>query len=142
MAKPVPRVYLSYASSEKRWARQLAESLAKVGVDVWDPAVEMLPGALPEEAATALRHADALVVLISPSSMKSESVRRELQFALGEPKFQNRLIPVMVKRTPSDDVPWILRHIEWAEGDPARVAEQIAATLETGKRREPRAQAR
>ena len=48
-----------------------------------------------------------MVVLLSPQAMKSDWVRKEIEFALGAPQYRGRLIPVMVKSTP--DIPWILK---------------------------------
>ena len=82
-----------------------------------------------------------LVVLISPAGMKWEWVRREIQHALGTERFTSRLIPVLVEPTPDDDVPWILRTLQWAKGGPARAAQQIIAMLENPGTRERRAKA-
>jgi hypothetical protein len=142
MAKPRRQVFISSAASDSAWARKLADQLRAADVDAWEPSTDLLPGAdFSAEVARALDRAEALVVLISPSSMKSEWVRQEIQHALGTERFRSRLIPVLVEPTPDDDVPWILRTLQWAKGTPARAAQQIVALLETQGRRETRAKA-
>src|SRR2546426_7526737 len=102
------RVFLSYSNDDREVARKLASHLAKAGLETWDPAEALFPGdnwAL--RIGEALREADAMVVLISPKSVKSEQVQHEIQYALGAPHYKGRLIPVVIK--PTKDMPWILK---------------------------------
>ena len=125
MAKALRQVFISAAKSDNAWARDLSERLEKAGIDTWVPVAEILPGAnWSREIGRALDRADAMVVLVSPDAMKSDWVRREIQFALGEERFENRLIPVQVRRTPSDDIPWILRELQWAEGNQTKLLDK------------------
>ena len=141
-SKPRRQVFISSADTDATWARKLADQLRAADVDVWASSTDLLPGAnFSAEIAKALDRAEALVVLISPAAMKSEWVRREIQHALGTERFGGRLIPVLVEPTPDDDVPWILRTLQWATGTPARAAQQIIALLETPGKRETRAKA-
>jgi hypothetical protein len=124
-------------------ARELAARLHAAGIDAWNATTEALPGAnLSAELGRALDQADALIVLVSPAAMRSTTVRHEIQFALGQEKFQDRLIPVMVKQTPAGDIPWILRTLQWAKGGADKVADQVLKALDAPKRREARAEAR
>lgn len=126
-------VFISYSHADEEWADELREQLPRVGTDkilVWDPAAEISPGenwALKQ--GRALEQADAVVVLLSPDSVKSESVRHEIEYVLSSPKFRDRLIPVMVK--PTKEVPWFLRTLSLIDatrnrGDATR---RIAAAL-------------
>src|SRR5438093_13693244 len=92
-------------------ARELAKRLRNEGLDVWESDADILPGDNPaREMADALATADVLLVLVSPDSVKSQWVRREIDYALGSKRLQNRLLPVVVRST--DDVPWILQKFE------------------------------
>lgn len=143
MAKSRRRVFISAASSDAPLVRELAARLQAAGVDAWDSTTQALPGTnISAELGRALDQAEALIVLISPAAMKSPMVRREIQFALGEAKFQNRLIPVLVKQTPSEEIPWILRTLQWAKGGADKVADQVLKALDAPKPREARAEAR
>jgi hypothetical protein len=39
--------------------------------------------------------------------VRSETQRREIEYALGDPKFQGRVYPVQIR--PTHNIPWILR---------------------------------
>jgi hypothetical protein len=100
-------IFLSYAHRDAKWARQLAASLKKRGLDVWFDD-EINAGAnVWEETGKALSQADAMVVLLSPDAVESTHVQREIDFALTERRFKNRLIPVVVR--PTKNIPWILQ---------------------------------
>jgi hypothetical protein len=81
----------------------------------------------PLEIGKALDTSNAMVILISPAATRSSSVRQELDYALGSLKYKNRVIPVLVEAT--TDYPWILRHFQWIEGDPADAGLKIAELL-------------
>jgi len=104
------RVFLSYAQSDREVAKELASRLEEAGHSVWLPDDELFPGenwAL--EIGKALNESEAMVVLLSPQAMKSDWVRKEIEFALGARQYRGRLIPVMVK--PTSDIPWILKKL-------------------------------
>jgi hypothetical protein len=101
---------------------------------VWDSSTDLLPGVdFTREVSRALDRADFLVVLISPAAVKSEWVRREIQYALGVERFQDKLIPVLIEPTAKEDVPWILNKLTWAKGTPQKVAEHIAKAVEKSR---------
>jgi len=61
--------------------------------------------------------------------MRSEHVRREIEYALGQPNYEGRLFPVQVR--PTGDIPWILRKLTTFDSkqSAARVSEFIANAL-------------
>jgi hypothetical protein len=102
------KVFLSYAPSDRKVAKELAAHLEKAGHNVWFADDALFPGQnIALETGKALDRSEAMVVLLSPEALKSGSVQQEIGFALGAPQFRGRLIPVMVK--PTDDIPWILK---------------------------------
>lgn len=99
-------VFLSYARADTAQAHDLATRLRKAKIDVWLDD-EVAPGAnWALEVGRALEEADAIVMLVSPDSVKSPWVQRELEYALTEPRFKDRLLPVVVR--PTKDMPWVL----------------------------------
>ena len=70
-----------------------------------------------------------MVVLLSPDSVSSDWVRREIEYALGDPNYAGRLFPVLVR--PTEDVPWILRKLEilHAKDNAAEISKRIASVL-------------
>jgi hypothetical protein len=124
------KVFLSYAEPDDKSARALRAELEKGGFEVWDPAARLTPGdnwAL--ELGKALKDAEAMVVLLSPAALASNSVKREIDYALGEPRFKGRLIPVVVR--PVKEIPWILETLRVLrfDADPERGSRQVLEVL-------------
>ncbi len=68
-------------------------------MDVWLPEEQLLPGDnWAAKVGSVLEDADAMVVLLSPDSMKSEWVRHDIEYALGTAQFKGRLIPAEIDR--------------------------------------------
>jgi hypothetical protein len=114
------RVFLSYALKDKRVALQIAEYLKRAGFETWT-SEEVLPGDNWHSAASdALERSDAMVVLVSPESMASESVRREIEYALGSARYADRVVPVVVR--PARQIPWFLGTLRQVRARPLRLA--------------------
>jgi len=65
------QIYLSYAQSDEKLADQLAKGLVQQGFSVWDDH-EILPGDnWGSKVGEALQKSDAMVVLMTPSSLDS-----------------------------------------------------------------------
>ena len=123
------QVFLSYSDADRDFARQLASQLSKRGFQVWDPSDQVFPGDNgPLKIGEALEQSKAMVVLLSPDSMKSEWVRGEIQYALGSRNYEGRLFTVLVR--PAQEIPLILRELQVrTAGGPARVGDAIATAL-------------
>jgi len=120
-------VFISYASQDVEWARELTKALKRSGFRAWDPS-EIGPGEnWSLEIGKALEKSDAMVVLLSPASARSESVKREIDYALTSKRFHERLIPVMVKQTTK--YPWVLADLVIEKGEPNEVVKRIAKRL-------------
>ena len=128
------KVFISHAGADKTFVRKLAAGLEEVGFEAWDASREILPGDnWAAKIARALQESEAMVVLLSPDALRSGSVRREIDYALGEQRYSNRLIPVLPKELNEEEVPWILRHLGMVQlGECAKEEEgihQIAQAL-------------
>ena len=124
------RVFLSYAKRDDKLAQALRAALEKGGFEVWDAASRLTPGdnwAL--ERGKALEGATAMVVLLSPAALVSDHVQREIDYALGEPRFKGRLIPVVVR--PVKEMPWILETLQVLkiDEDPERGSRRVLEAL-------------
>jgi hypothetical protein len=111
----VMKVFLSYSIKDKLWAKKIGSTLRDNGLEVWDADTEILPGDdWGHRISSALKDSDAMVVLISPDSIESQAVRREIEYALGEKSYNGRLIPVLIgpeKNFTEENIPWILQHL-------------------------------
>jgi hypothetical protein len=109
------QVFISHAQADKTLVSKLASELKKSGLEVWSES-EILPGDnWAAEANKALQASEAMIVLLTPASLRSDQVRREIEYALGDKKFSHRLIPVIVGSASDfahEDIPWILRSLK------------------------------
>jgi hypothetical protein len=108
-------VYISHASADEKIAQRVAGALRGAGFRVWDES-EILPGDnWGEKLGEALREADAMVVLLTPASLRAWNVSSEIGYALTQANYRNRLIPVVAappERLPREQIPWVLRKLE------------------------------
>ncbi|MCW3134708.1 MAG: TIR domain-containing protein [Methanophagales archaeon] len=93
------RVFLSYASADKEIAHRIVEELRKRGIRVWFATYELQPGdSIAKAIEYAITASDYLVVLLSPSSVNSVWVQKELGAALSR-ELTSRditLLPVVI----------------------------------------------
>jgi hypothetical protein len=130
MKPRVFRIFLSYAKRDDKLAQTVRSVLEEGGFEVWDAASKLTPGdnwALAQ--GKALADATAMVVLLSPAALASEWVQREIDYALGEPRFKGRLIPVVVR--PVKEIPWILETLQVLkiDDDPERGSRRVLEAL-------------
>src|SRR3712207_2570525 len=105
------KVFISYSYKDAALAKKVAAFLDKAGLNAWYDKREIMPGEnWAEKVAQGLRDSDAMVVLLTPHALESASVRWDINYALSEKAFNNRLIPVLVGDSEdfsSYNVPWI-----------------------------------
>src|SRR6185312_11075488 len=98
-------VFISHAASDEKFASELASQLNRRGFSAWSDA-ELLPG---DNWATrtgkALQNSEAMVLILSPVWIKSPRLSSDLQYALGSPRYEGRVIGLVIR--PTKDVPWI-----------------------------------
>ncbi len=124
------QVFFSYSPVDREFAIQLAKEITSQGLRVWMSADELLPGENPWlTIGKALEHSDALVILLSPESVKSDLLTSELEYALGNQNFRDRVFPVLVR--PTKQIPWILKKFEIYEAKKSagRIGALIAERL-------------
>src|SRR5688572_16910284 len=121
-------VYLSFSDVDRELASALEARLFELGLSVWNPFTNALPGAHFEDAtARELNLAECVVVIVSPESAQSEWVKREVEVAVTTGK---RIIPVVVGDV---ELPMSLRRFQAAYVDDEQlqaVAERIRQTIQ------------
>jgi hypothetical protein len=108
-------IFLSHNRRDKAFTRKLAIDLRLHGIRVWLDEAEMLPGdSLIRKLERAIQEMDYLCVVLSPNSVNSEWVQREIEIALNEEieGRQVKVIPLLYKRC---DVPPFLRGKMYAD---------------------------
>ena len=131
------KVFISHSYTDDPFVRKVAAGLEKVGLEVWDATREILPGDnWADKVARALEESEAMVVLLTPDALRSNWVSWEIQYALGEQSYRNRLISVIVgdlEELPEENVPWILRRLQMIDmgeyDEEEEGIDQIAQTL-------------
>jgi TIR domain len=124
------KTYLSYARPDQDLAKELYDSLQKAGHEVWFDEYELDPGYVwGRRIDKALKTSQAMIVLISPDSMNSKEVRREIGYALVTQNFAFRVLPVYVK--PTDHVPGYLNKLKGVHvgADHGKAIRQVKAAL-------------
>jgi hypothetical protein len=129
------KIFISHSFADQDLANQVAEALKASGFQVWEGS-EVLPGDnWGEKLGQALEDAQAMVVLLTPDSLRSLNVRYEIDYALGKKDYKGRVVPVLAAppdQLPHERIPWVLRKfrtVNLVETGPEEGAKQIAAVL-------------
>lgn len=106
-------VFLSHSSHDVDFVVRLAETLRQHGVPVWYSGTDIL-GAQQwhDEIGDALERCDWFIVVLSPASTESMWVRREVQFALQQDHYVNRIIPVVISECEGKRLSWVLSSLQ------------------------------
>lgn len=111
------KVFISHSHNDEPLAKKIAATLQQAGLDVWDDEKEIFPGEnWAEKVAQALREAEAMVVLLTPDALNSNWIQRDIDYALSEQRFRDRLVTVLAgppEKLPEDKIPWILRRLKF-----------------------------
>ena len=102
-----PAAFISYSRDDSEFALRLAEDLKAAGANVWLDQLDIEPGQEWDSAIeSALIQSPRMLLILSPSSVKSGNVRNEISFALDERKI---IIPVLYRDC---TVPLQLRRVQ------------------------------
>lgn len=103
-------VFISHSFADTELAKRLADTLREADFQVWD-ATQILPGEnWAESLSKALDESDAMVVLLTPNSVRSSNIAYEVAYALGKQEYKGRLIPVVAAPSEQFDpgeIPWV-----------------------------------
>ncbi len=109
MAHQLPQVFIAHSSRDKKLARRIAHDLKQNSVRVWIDEAQMAPGdSLYRSLNLGLAESDYICVILSPSSLSSKWVQREVAAgeALEIEDGRLRIVPVLYRRC---DIPPFLR---------------------------------
>ncbi len=112
---PVARVFLSYSSEDRPFVDRIAQDLERVNVGIWYDKWEIRVGdSLIEKISEGIRENDYLALMLSPNSVTSEWVRREVNAALIRELDEKKVIilPVLIE---SCEIPTLLREKKYAD---------------------------
>lgn len=91
------KIYISHALEDRKLASSLAKRLKEAGLKVLDPCDRIYPGDnWGKIFGQALEKANAMIVLITPHAENSHTLRLDIMHAIGELRFENRVISVSI----------------------------------------------
>jgi hypothetical protein len=101
MPSALGKIFISHSSTDKPFVRRLIKRLEEEGFHAWLDEKELLVGdPLSEQIAEALRRARVVIVVVSPTSIRSRWLRYELNLATERMvKGMCRVIPVVVSES-------------------------------------------
>ena len=106
-------VFLSHSSRNRSFASKLASTLRDHGIPVWYSETNIL-GAQQwhDEIGRALDRCDWFAGVLSRSSVNAMWVKRELGFALNDPRYRDRIIPILYRDCEVRKLSWTLRGMQ------------------------------
>lgn len=108
------RVFLSYSHGDRVFAQKLAIDLTRAGLDVWYDNWEIRPGdSIVDKIDHGLSGHDCLLVVLSPRSVRSNWVKRELNSTVMRSITERQIKIIPLLREPCD-VPSLLADIAYA----------------------------
>ncbi len=103
-------VFISHSFADAKLAKRLADSLREADFQVWDD-TQILPGEnWGESLSKALDESEAMIVLLTPNSVRSSNIAYEVGYALGKQVYKGRLIPVIAappEQFDPGEIPWV-----------------------------------
>jgi hypothetical protein len=104
-------VFISYSRSDKRLVHRLVSSLENAGFEVWIDREDVPGGARwAGEIVDAIEACVAVLVALSPRSVESDNVRKEMALAVGAKKL---VLPVLIEQTTiSGDAKYFLADLQ------------------------------
>lgn len=109
-------VFLSHSSLDREFAANLAVVLRDHGVPVWYSPTNIL-GAQQwhDEIGAALRRSDWFLLILSPNSVESMWVERELQFALQQTRLADKIVPLLHRPCDHERLSWVLSIFQFVD---------------------------
>jgi hypothetical protein len=105
-------VFISYSSADRQASRRIAADLQADGLRVWRDQDVLIPGQrFRDSIFDGISHSAAVIVLLSPTSLKSHWVLNELDAAMLREIEERRtfVIPILLGDVRSSDIPRDLR---------------------------------
>jgi predicted nucleotide-binding protein len=115
-AKKKRKVFISYSHRDREFVERLANDLKKRGFSVWWDEWEIRVGeSIIQRISEGIDYSAYLIAVLSPHSVESDFVRREIGSALTiqlSPEKKIVILPLLVSDC---EIPTLLREIKWAD---------------------------
>lgn len=107
---PLPNeAFLSHSSANDKFVTDLSEVLQQYHVPFWYSKVN-IRGAQQwhDEIGEALNRCDWFLLVLSPESVNSMWVKRELVYALEQNRFADKIVPILYQPCDAANLSWVL----------------------------------
>ena len=117
----VKQIFLSHEKNDiflNELARALLHEFNNRGYKVWSEKYLSPGNEWVGEINEALEKSDFMIALLDQHSFSSKYVRNELQYALFNDNYKNRLLPILVRESKEEkfpNIPWFLKFINYIE---------------------------
>lgn len=109
-------IFLSHSARDGDFVARLARTLKSHGIRYWYSASHISGAKKWHDAiGRALGRCDWFVVVLTPSSVRSSWVKRELLFALKDVRYDERIIPVLLRSCNHSRLSWTLAEIQFVD---------------------------
>ncbi len=106
-------VFLSHASQDRQFVKWLRDQLRQHGIRVWHSDTHIVGAQKWHDAiGKALKRCDWFLVVLSPASVRSIWVQRELFFALEQSRYNNRIVPAVYRACNVKKLSWTLSSMQ------------------------------
>jgi WD40 repeat protein len=107
------QVFLAHAEEDSQVMDRIRKSLWRECFTVWTNKTDIQTGEAFEDAIKrGIEQADNVVYLLSPDSLNSQYCQQELEYAL---LLNKRIIPILVRETPPEGMPPVLRGLHYID---------------------------
>lgn len=123
------QVFISHARNDYELANFLAEELRKRGFRVWHDIERRSGEEWTSQIESALKDSDSMIAILNQNSYSSSYVRNELEFALFNEDYKNRLLPVFIGSLDEANfvrLPWVLTKLEYLRLPESETLESLA----------------
>jgi hypothetical protein len=109
-------LFLSHSHKDRVFVVKLTRFLQNKKVSFWYSETA-IRGAKQwhDEIGKSLRRCNWLVVVLSPHSVKSKWVKHELLFALNDRRYNERIVPLLLKACKHEQLSWTLSSFEFVD---------------------------
>lgn len=109
-------IFISHTSHDQPFVTSLVDALQRHGLPVWYSRTNIL-GAQQwhDEIGEALKRCDWFAVVLSPNSVKSIWVKREVLFALNDERYAERIVPVLYQPCDHSQLSWVLSFSQFVD---------------------------
>src|SRR5712691_3715600 len=97
------QVFLTYSLKDERAAARIRKELQEYGLDVWWDGELSVNQKWAFQVGRALERSDSMIVLVTPRTVHSDLVQRELEHAITHENFAQRVFPLIIE--PTEELP-------------------------------------